>query len=391
MARRARNDPSLATHCAMRICAWLVPSLLACSSTPVHVAPSNEAKPALAHAAGMTTLAPSANTSVPAASAEAAHDAMGANAANVEPAPVDEATRVMALDGSHSASLGSPSHGSLQGGVRFPDQGPGFVHNPKRPDEARYGTVELVQTIMKAAAVVEREMPGVPLVVNDLGLEPGGPIHQHGSHESGRDADILYYSFDEKGQPLQSVGVPIDPSGKGFDFKDNSIPDDDQPVRLDAARTWRFVQALIEEGGDAVQRIFMVEHVRSMLLKQADRAHAPAAIRDRFADITCQPDTPHDDHMHLRLFCSAEDIAGGCLDKPPIYPWHMLALKALGLTAQLESAQWRREGREGVKERTTTPAQARKRAGPMHAKVRRFLAQREAWLKQPHPGREYCR
>jgi penicillin-insensitive murein endopeptidase len=363
--------------------------MIGCSGAPVRVAPNSEAKPALAHASGVSLAAPSA----PAASSAPAAPVTAAAAVVVEPAPAepDEATRVLALEGSHSTSLGSPSHGTLQGGVRFPDSGPGFVHNPKRPDEARYGSVELVQLIMKAAAVVGREMPGVPLVVQDLGLESGGPIHQHGSHESGRDADILYYSFDEKGEPLQSVGVPIDPKGKGFDFKDITIPDDDQPVSLDAARTWRYLQALIEIGGDSVQRIFMVEHVRSMLLAQAEKVHAPAAIRERFADLTCQPDTPHDDHFHLRLFCSNEDIAQGCLDKPPLYPWHIAALKALGLTAQLESAQWRREGREGREQRVTTPAQARKRAGPMHAKVRRFLKEREAWLKQPHPGREYCR
>lgn len=385
MAGRGRNDVSSLARNA-RLWACIALGAIACSSTPVHVAPSSEAKPALAR----TAVAP---VSVPSVAPSAAPAPVTAASTEVvQPAPEpDEATRVLALDESHSTSLGSPGHGTLQGGVRLPDSGPGFVHNPKRPDEARYGTVELVQLIMKAAAVVGREMPGVPLVVQDLGLEHGGPIHQHGSHEDGRDADILYYSFDEKGEPLQSVGVPIDPKGKGFDFKDNSIPDDDQPVRLDAARTWRFVQALLEEGGDAVQRIFMVEHVRSMLLAQAERAHAPAAIRDRFADLTCQPDSPHDDHMHVRLFCSAQDIKAGCLDKPPLYPWHIAALQALGLTAQLESALWRREGHEGREQRVTTPAQARKRAGVLHAKVRQFLKQREAWIKQPHPGREYCR
>jgi penicillin-insensitive murein endopeptidase len=370
--------------------------VLSCSGTPVHVAPSSEATPALAQAAPAlhapaVIAAPAATSPVAHVEATQAAAAAASTTAVPEPAPVDEVARVLALDGSTSTSLGSPGHGTLQGGVRFPDSGPGFVHNPERPDDARYGTVELVQTIIKAAAVVDREMPGVPLVVNDLGLEHGGPIRQHGSHEDGRDADILYYSLDDKGEPLESVGVPIDPKGTGWDFKDLATPDDDQAVRLDAARTWRYLQALIEIGGDSLQRIFMVEHVRSMLLAQAERVHAPAAIRERFAGLTCQPDTPHDDHFHLRLFCSNEDIAKGCIDKNPIYPWHLLALQALGLRPALESAQWLREGHEEKKGRTTTPAQARKRAGPMHAKVLRFLAEREGWLKQPHPGRQYCR
>jgi penicillin-insensitive murein endopeptidase len=304
---------------------------------------------------------------------------------------VDPTTTVLALDASHSTSLGAPSHGSLVGGVALPDAGPGYVHNPKRPDEARYGTVELVQNIVKAAAVVQRELPGMELVVNDLGLRNGGPIRQHGSHQSGRDADILFYVLDAKGEPLRSVGVPLDPDGKGFDFKDVSVPGDDIPVRLDVKRTWRFIQALLESAGDAVQRIFIVEHVRSMLLAHAERVHAPSLIRARFADITCQPESPHDDHFHVRLFCAPDDIAHGCFDSPPVYPWQRDALAALGLKAVFERIASRHQRREEVAERTTSSVEARKRTGPMHAKVRKFLARRATWDKQPHPGRLFCR
>jgi penicillin-insensitive murein endopeptidase len=248
-----------------------------------------------------------------------------------------------------------------------------------------------VQAIVRAAAAVERELPGVALVVNDISLPQGGAIAQHGSHQSGRDADILFYVLDERGAPLQSVGVPLDPDGEGWDFKELSILEDDVAVRLDAPRTWRFVRGLLEAGGDHVQRIFIVEHVRAQLLAEAERVRAPALVRERFADVTCQPGTPHDDHMHVRFFCSPEDIGHGCLDKPPIYPWHAAALASLGLTPVLERVKARAERAEQVAERTTTRAQARKRAGPMHPKVRRFLAEREKWAAAPHPGRQYCR
>jgi penicillin-insensitive murein endopeptidase len=309
-----------------------------------------------------------------------------------EPAPAPDATAaLLALAGSHSTSLGAPGYGTLEGGVALPETGPGYLHNPKRPPDARYGTVEMVQAIAKAAAVVERELPGIPLVVNDISLPHGGTIAQHGSHQSGRDADILFYVLDTDGKPLQSVGVPLDPQGKGWDFKDIRVLEDDIRVQLDAPRTWRFVQALLEAGGNDVQRIFIVEHVRNMLLAEAERVRAPQALRERFGDITCQPGSPHDDHMHVRFFCSAEDIGKGCLDKPPIYPWQKDALLALGLSPALESVKNRKERQEQVAARTTTPEQARKRAGPMHPKVRRFLAEREKWIKPPKPGRQYCR
>jgi penicillin-insensitive murein endopeptidase len=221
-------------------------------------------------------------------------------------------------------------------------------------------------------------------------LLEGGPIAQHGSHQNGRDADILFYVLDPEGKPVPSVGVPLDPKGKGWDFKDLSIPSDDQRVQLDAPRTWRFVAELLQAAPDAVQRIFIVEHLRTQLLAQADKVKAPKALRERFADITCQPETPHDDHMHVRFFCTPEDLAQGCEDSRPVYPFRVELLRALTLSPVIAAAKTRAEQREGST-RTTTVAQARKRAGPMHARVRRFLAEREAWRAQPHPGRLYCR
>jgi penicillin-insensitive murein endopeptidase len=303
----------------------------------------------------------------------------------------DPVAALLALRGEHSTSLGAPGNGSVRGAVALPERGPGFVHNVKRPAEARYGTVEIVQAIVRAAAVVERELPGSGLVVNDIGLDGGGPIRQHGSHQSGRDADILFYLLDRERQPLPAVGVPIEPDGTGYDYKDLSVPADDVLVRLDAPRTWRFMQALIEDPGAQVQRIFLVEHVRAMLLAAAEKQRAPQAARDRFAALTCQPGTPHDDHMHVRWYCTPEDIGHGCYDTPPIYPWQRDALAVLGLAPVLEPPGRRARRSAEVEERTTSRAEARAKAGPMHKSVRQFLARREAWASQPHPGREYCK
>jgi len=298
-------------------------------------------------------------------------------------------TEVLAMPSSRSTSIGGPSSGQVKGAVALPDRGPGYYHNPMRPHAARFGTVELVQLIARAGASVDEALPGSVLVVNDLGLEEGGPIHQHGSHQAGRDADILFYSLDASGAPLPSVGVPIDPLGKGTDFKDLLDPADDQQVSIDVARTWRLAQALIEESHDELQRMFIVEHVRSMLLEEAERVRAPQAIVKRFADITCQPEYPHDDHIHLRLYCTPEDMAQGCRDSAPNYPWRISALSALGLSPLMAAPK--PAERKASSARKTTPEQAKKKAGPMHALVTQFLKQREAWLKKPSPGRPYCK
>jgi penicillin-insensitive murein endopeptidase len=303
------------------------------------------------------------------------------------------AEAVLALPPSASSSIGSPGAGEVRGAVALPDQGPGFRHNDRRPYEARFGTVELVQALIKAAASFAEDNP---LVINDLGLVNGGPIRQHGSHQSGRDVDVLFFSTDLKRQPVPSVGVPVDPKGRGIDFKDLAVRSDDVELRFDAKRTWRFMQSFLEVAGEEVQRIFIVEHVRTMLLAEAERVKAPKKIKERFEMVTCQPETPHDDHMHIRLFCSADDIAEGCIDSSPMFPARRQALKKLGVTPVLESfgARHERTRKAGVDERTTSMEEARvkiEKSGPMHARVRAFLDQREAWAKKPAVGRQYCK
>lgn len=288
----------------------------------------------------------------------------------------------MTASGTVSTSIGGPNDGHLEGGVPLPFEAPGFFSNPRRPNETAYwGTVELVRSILSAAATVDRELPGSVVYVNDIGFREGGRIGHHGSHTAGRDVDVLFYLLDADGNPRGGIGAPIGPDGIGTDFGDLTNPDDDIDVRIDVPRTWRFVQALLEDPDALVQRIFVVEHVRSMLLAHAESIGAPAMAIQRFADATCQPSYPHDDHLHVRFFCTAEDIVAGCADSTPMYPWRREQLR----DAEVEPiAAARTPRRRGPREPEPAPP-------PMHERVRAFLDLRESWATQPHPGRTYCR
>jgi penicillin-insensitive murein endopeptidase len=304
-----------------------------------------------------------------------------------EPAtPPAEIVELLALPPDTSLSLRGPNDGALQNGVAFPDRGPGFRFNPRRRPEARFGAVEVVQALVRAAMVVHRELPGGELTMNDLGFEHGGPISQHDSHQAGRDVDVLFYLLGEDGQPIPSVGAPLDPAGEGVDFRDLAIAEDDVPVHIDSARTFRYIRALLEDEHASIQRIFLAEHLRTILLEEARRSGAPADVVARFEDVTCQPGSPHDDHFHVRFFCAADDITGGCQDSSPIYPWQRAALRALGLAPTRARPRPNRP-----RATTTSAAAARAAAGPMHPDVVRWLERREAWLPIPHPGRRYCR
>ena len=148
----------------------------------------------------------------------------------------------MSLDGSVSTSIGGPSDGRLEGGVPFPKRGPGVMLNPRRLNkDSYYGTVEMIQALVRAGAVVDAALPGgYPLVVNDIGFAEGGPIPHHGSHQAGRDMDVLFYLLDREGNPRPAKGVPLNLKGQGWDFNDLEVPEDDVFVKIDAARSWRF-------------------------------------------------------------------------------------------------------------------------------------------------------
>lgn len=297
---------------------------------------------------------------------------------------------VLTLGPERSTSRGGPMDGLLEGGVTLPSAGPGYIGNPRRSAESRYGTVELVQALVRAAADSQLGDEALPLVINDLSLSAGGPIPQHSSHQSGRDVDILFFLEDLSGKPVPSLGVPLSPDGTGVDFRDLADPRDDVAVRINLARTWRFIAALIARAGDDLQRIFIVEHLRSLLLAEAKRQHATADLQIRFAMLACQPGTPHDDHMHVRFHCSLDDLRAGCLDTPPVYPFRQQQLALAGLEPQL-APRTSAAQKKAAAGRTTTTEQARKAAGPMHADVVAFLDARKAWLKKRTPPRPYCK
>lgn len=298
------------------------------------------------------------------------------------PAPVQAQVDWGAFD---STSIRNPNDGSLAGGVPLPLTSTGLRFNPARNPRARYATVEVVRTLLQAAARVDRELAGLPITVNDLSLQNGGPIPRHRSHQSGRDVDVLFYQLDAKGNPIESVGAFFDPEGAAIDFKDLSTPADDVHLTLDIPRTWLFLQALIESEHAELQNIYVAEHIRTLLLRHARALALPARTLARFEALTCQPKYPHDDHFHFRFFCTPDDIKAGCRDSRPVYPWQRERLKAAGVEP-LSLAPKRADAEADI----VTHEEARKAAGSMDEEVVRWLELRKQWIRKPHPGRTYC-
>ena len=95
---------------------------------------------------------------------------------------------------------------------------------------------------------------------------------------------------------------------------------DGSGIAIDIPRTWALVKELITAPEAAVQYIFMYEPIAQRLIEHAEKIGEPPALIARARKACRQPgdSARHDDHMHVRVYCSAADRAYGCVDIGPM-------------------------------------------------------------------------
>ena len=165
----------------------------------------------------------------------------------------------------------------------------------------------MVGALHRASEWVNERLSGSPpLGVGDLSRARGGPISPYSrSHQSGRDSDLAFYQLDMKGHPVPADDL-VRFNGQGHSRGGDRV--------FDVRRNWLLVQALLEDPAIDIEWIFISEPLRKTLLAEADREGASVALSVRAARILHQPsDAPaHDDHLHLRLRCTSEEVSAGC-------------------------------------------------------------------------------
>jgi penicillin-insensitive murein endopeptidase len=229
-----------------------------------------------------------------------------------------------------SASLGTSGDGTLRHPAELPTEGEGYaVPSAWRSRHANYGTEALVGAVTRAARTVEREAPGGTAAVGDLSHRAGGESVQHRSHQDGRDVDIFYYALDAEGHPVRLTDAMVHYGADGRATRWSPPKGERAPVRpvpalrFDARRNWAFVRALLSDPDAEVQWIFMQRSLGAALLREAAAAGDDPALVARAAYIIHEPSDsePHDDHMHVRLYCGADDRRLGCADHGPVRWW----------------------------------------------------------------------
>jgi penicillin-insensitive murein endopeptidase len=225
-------------------------------------------------------------------------------------------------------SFGTTSRGILHRGASLSDRGEGYVR--ARPGEStRFGTPDLIGALERAIAEVGQRFPGTaPMRVGDLSAPGGGRHARHGSHRTGRDADLIFYTTDPAGRSREGRGW-LAYNRFGYAVEREEGGPTGGLFFFDDARNWWFVRTLVLDDEAAVQWIFVSRGVKSRLLRHA-MAHEqdPRAIV-RAAYVLQEPSnaSPHDDHFHVRVYCAEHALAHGCENRGPMWPWLRFAIE----------------------------------------------------------------
>ncbi len=213
-----------------------------------------------------------------------------------------------------SVSIGKPSNGYLIDAKRLPDSGEGYKTQAVwRERGNRYGTDELLDLITGVGRTMARQVTDVKLVVADLSSNRGGAAKAwHRSHQSGRDVDLVYYMRGPDGKPWEADAMRV--------FGADARARDGSGISIDIPRTWLLVKALVTAPEARVQFVFMFEPIAAKLIEHATQIGEPEALIARARKTLKQPgdSARHDDHLHVRVYCSDRDQQFGCVNIGPM-------------------------------------------------------------------------
>lgn len=247
-----------------------------------------------------------------------------------------------------SVSTGHSNRGRVRSPSRVPVRGRGYVMGQRwRERNFRYGTDELVEAVVRAAGRVRSRDRRAKLGIADFSSKKGGRSPYHKSHHSGRDVDLLFYTTDARGKPLAPANemIKFDADGKpvvGRRQKDAYTTDGWELRRFDTKRNWQLVEALLTDPSIRVQWVFVSNALKFRMLRHARRKHRPTWIVEYASVVLRQPgdSAPHDDHFHVRVYCSRSDRFRGCLDRGAIWQHEKKTFKYFG-PERYDPVAWR--------------------------------------------------
>ena len=211
-----------------------------------------------------------------------------------------------------SISVGTPRRGHLQNGAELALSGEGWGVLPKtRKRDYRYGIPSLIQLIQDLGSYSVKEHQTQLFVGNLSGKE--GRYSQSRSHNSGRDAD---FAFPMKSSVHHSPVVPRD-----YIRCLGDLTGTNENTYLDLPVLTSWIRYILEYPDVEVGWIFLANPIRNAILLELESS--PPGLQLKAATVLRQPSdsAPHDDHIHVRLFCPPETLPQ-CVDGQPRWLWN---------------------------------------------------------------------
>ena len=202
-----------------------------------------------------------------------------------------------------SEAIGYYSSGKLRDGDSIIDRGTP-IHKLFMQRGRFFGTQLMQDTISDAADFVRQTYPDAELLqVGDIAKRGGGVLIEHGSHQNGLDADIVYLTKNKK---LQSQTAEYWQE----EFVKNGLVSDN----LDLKRSLNLFRYLVTT--HPVERIFVDEAVKKSFCNYAKKNNLLSNKEYIEALRRLRSEAHHTNHFHMRLTCPSTDT--GCRAQAPV-------------------------------------------------------------------------
>ncbi|NUO47378.1 MAG: hypothetical protein HOV80_00830 [Polyangiaceae bacterium] len=190
-------------------------------------------------------------------------------------------------------SVGAPNDGTLVRGRKLRPSPAARMWN--KTDLPAHATPDLLKAIDRAAKKVRKSHHGGTLLVLALSNQKGGPLPERRSHQTGRDADLVFYALDTKGNPASSKKLAR--------FGGDGVSRD-KKLRFDDARNWALVEALAKDPA-GVTHIFVDAKIRVRLLAFAEKEGLDEERTEKVRAVLFEGDSTEelDAYFHVRIGC----------------------------------------------------------------------------------------
>ncbi len=171
-----------------------------------------------------------------------------------------------------------------------------------------------MELLKAVSASVAKRHRGAKLLVGNVSLRRGGRSPWHRSHQSGRDIDLCFYVRDTRGRPaVMDNFTRFRASGWSRDRK----------WKFDDQRNLSLALALAQSETPAVQWVFIARWLKRRIMAAAQTRGLTDEQINRLDTLLLQPSDSacHDDHFHVRVFCSLQDRKYGCINTGPPREW----------------------------------------------------------------------